>query len=459
MISETSSSKPAATAIHALWTFPGVVFMSFVLAWAAESAQFLVSQGLALAILAWLQTLPEFAVEAVIAWERNVPLITANFTGSLRLLVGLGWPLVYFTAAIAAGRNRRLLSASKRSDDASQTGIETKRRIGLKVRGSARGRSDDTSQIRAGGTVGSISSRARGHRLSSSPRASAEPRFFEAINLEKEHSIEVMGLIPPLAYFWLIYFKGTLNMIDSIFLVCMYLAYLMVIRKVPPQEPENIEDLERIPRKILSLRSFRKHIVIALLFVGGGAGILLIARPFLHSMLALAVSMGVSQFVFVQWVAPFLSEFPEKLSAFYWAKTVKRAPMGFMNIVSSNINQWTLLVAMIPIVYSASSGGYSTVVFDQHQRTEILLTMAQSILGFVLLANMEFRVHEAVGLFLLWLVQFVMPGVREEITIVYFGWIAFEFAMALLGQRKLAAFRDFKELWKEHSLGKGLLRR
>lgn len=430
MFSETTASKSAANTIHALWTFPGVVLTSFILAWAAESAQFLVSQGLALAILAWLQTLPEFAVEAVIAWERNVPLITANFTGSLRLLVGVGWPLVYFTAAIAAGRNRKRLSSSKPIDRKTP---------------SSSGRPPD--------------SRATGHRLNSRPNATGEPRFFESINLEKEHSIEVMGLMPPLAYFWLIYFKGTLNMIDSVFLVVMYLAYLMVIRKVPPQEPEKIDDLETIPRKILSLRSFRKHLVIALLFLGGGVGILLIARPFLHSMLALAVSLGVSQFVFVQWVAPFLSEFPEKLSAFYWARTVKRAPMGFMNIVSSNINQWTLLVAMIPIVYSISCGQYSTIVFDQHQRTEILLTMAQSILGFILLANMEFRVHEAVGLFSLWFVQFVMPGVREEITMVYFGWIAYECVMALLGKRKLTAFRDFKDLWKEHSLGQALLHR
>jgi cation:H+ antiporter len=430
LFSGPSLGKTTERALDALWTFPGVVFVSFVLAWAAESAQFLVSQALSLAILAWLQTLPEFAVEAVIAWERNVPLITANFTGSLRLLVGLGWPLVYFTAAIAAGRNRRRMASRKSSGDAPQT------------------RADRVA-----------CSRAKGHRLSSSPHAAAEPRFFEAINLEKEHAIEIMGLIPPLAYFWVIYFKGTLNMIDSIFLVLMYLAYLMAIRKVPPQETEKIEELERIPQKILSLRSFRKHVVIALLFLGGGAGILFIARPFLHSMLGLAVSLGVSQFVFVQWVAPFLSEFPEKLSAFYWAKTVKRAPMGFMNIVSSNINQWTLLVAMIPIVYSISSGRYSTVVFDQHQKMEILLTMAQSILGFILLANMEFRVHEAVGLFSLWFIQFVMPGIRQEITVVYFGWIAFECVLALLGKRKLTAFRDFKELWKEHSLGKGLLYR
>jgi cation:H+ antiporter len=161
----------------------------------------------------------------------------------------------------------------------------------------------------------------------------------------------------------------------------------------------------------------------------------------------------------VQWVAPFLSEFPEKLSAFYWARTVRKAPMAFMNMVSSNINQWTILVAMIPIVYSLSRGGYSTIIFDQHQKSEILLTMAQSILGFLLLANMQFRAFEAGGLFGLWLVQFVRPDIREEIMILYFAWIAFELIMALTGKRKLDAFRDFRDQWRLHSLGKGLVHR
>ena len=66
-----------------------------MLAWGAEAAQFYVSQGLALAILAWLQVMPEFAVEAVIAWHRDVGLMTANFTGALRLLTGLGWPTIW----------------------------------------------------------------------------------------------------------------------------------------------------------------------------------------------------------------------------------------------------------------------------------------------------------------------------------------------------------------------------
>jgi cation:H+ antiporter len=109
----------------AAWTFPAVLGSAIVIAWAAEAAQFLVSQGLALAILAWLQTLPEFAVEAVIAWEAGqtmaghpgtlqahnaMALMTANFTGSLRLLVGLGWPMIYATAATSYRQrnNRRL---------------------------------------------------------------------------------------------------------------------------------------------------------------------------------------------------------------------------------------------------------------------------------------------------------------------------------------------------------------
>src|SRR6187402_2403522 len=80
--------------VSALWTFPAVLGSAILIAWAAEAAQFLISQGLALAILAWLQTLPEFAVEAVIAWEagRNPErshLAIANLTGAIRLLLGL----------------------------------------------------------------------------------------------------------------------------------------------------------------------------------------------------------------------------------------------------------------------------------------------------------------------------------------------------------------------------------
>src|SRR5579863_451399 len=87
-----------------LWAAPAILFSSLMIAWAAESAQFFIAQGFALAILAWMQTLPEFAVEAVLAWKQMTPLLLANLTGALRLLTGLAWPMIYITAAVVHRR-------------------------------------------------------------------------------------------------------------------------------------------------------------------------------------------------------------------------------------------------------------------------------------------------------------------------------------------------------------------
>jgi hypothetical protein len=134
-------------------------------------------------------------------------------------------------------------------------------------------------------------------------------------------------------------------------------------------------------------------------------------------MKGLALSMGISTFVFVQWVSPFMSEFPEKVSAFYWARKVTGAPMALMNLVSSNINQWTMLVAMLPVAYALANGGFKSIQFDDHQRLEIILTIAQSLLGMLLLANMRFHWWEAVGLFVLWLIQFLASGFERPAII------------------------------------------
>src|SRR6185369_5657206 len=148
------------------------------------------------------------------------------------------------------------------------------------------------------------------------------------------------------------------------------------------------------------------------LFVVGGLILYFSAHPFLNSMLALAGAFGVSTFVFVQWVAPFLSEFPEKLSAFYWARKVSSANVALMNMVSSNINQWSILSAMIPVLFVISAGEIRPLVFDEMQRQEILLTILQSFLGFLLLLNLDLRFHEATLLFVLWVVQFAIPHSR-----------------------------------------------
>src|SRR3989454_12234531 len=93
--------------------------------------------------------------------------------------------------------------------------------------------------------------------------------------------------------------------------------------------------------------------------------------------------------------------------------------MALMNMVSSNINQWTVLAAMIPLVYGYSGlrhhGVWLDFRFDGPQRLEILLTLLQSGLAMMVLANMEFDWRDATVLFVLWLVQFLQPGLREVV--------------------------------------------
>ena len=167
----------------ALWATPAILLAAMLIAWAAESAQFFIAQGFALAILAWLQTLPEFAVEVVLAWKQQVHLLLANLTGALRLLTGFGWPMIYFAAAFFYRR---------------QHGQPLRR-----------------------------------------------------IRLEDEHSVEVMGLLVPLVYVTFVWWKSSLTVFDAAVLILIYVAYLVVLSRMPPEDLENIEDLEFVPRTIV----------------------------------------------------------------------------------------------------------------------------------------------------------------------------------------------------------------
>jgi len=373
-------------ALAALWTFPSMLLSAFLVAWGAEAAQFLISQGLALAILAWVQTLPEFAVEAVIAWEAGgIParshLAIANLTGAIRLLLGLGWPMIYFVFA---------WSARRRGDPA-----------------------------------------------------------HAPIKLQREHAIEVIGLIPPLLYFVVIVWKQTISWLDAVVLLALYVVYLLVLLRNPPHSVEELGDAAVVSRWAYQQRGWRQKAAIGALFAGGGFLLYVTAHPFLESMLAVAGLLGVSQFILVQWIAPFLSEFPEKVSAFLWARRVTHAPLALMNMVSSNINQWTVLAAMIPLVYGYShfthTGVWAPFHFDAEQRLEIILTVLQTALGIVVLANMEFDWFDATALFVLWIVQFLAPHLREEVSVAYALWIVILLVGFLVRGRALLAPRYFWE--------------
>ncbi len=378
-----------------IWTAPLIIFSAFLIAWGAEAAQFMVSQGLALAILAWLQTLPEFAVEADIAWNaardptgEGDRLMTANFTGSIRLLMGFGMPVVYF------------IYAKSRKD-----------------------------------------------------------RSRRSIDLDPFHSVEVVSLFPPVIYFFFIVYRGRLEIwLDSIVLLGFYAMYLALLLKMPPEEEgESIHELPFVARSVLKFGKVGRLVGIAGIFILGGIVLYLCVHPFIESLKAVGVAVGVSGYFFLQWLAPFMSEFPEKVSAFNWARHDQKAKLGLMNFLSSNVNQMTMLVAMLPIVYSISSGRFRPVIFDEHQKSEILLTACQAALCMVLLFKMKFEWWDAWGMFALFIVQFLSPAwirlfldaqpsqetvdlavhnVRHANSFVYLGWIVLEILLAMFGIRR-----------------------
>jgi cation:H+ antiporter len=273
-------------------------------------------------------------------------------------------------------------------------------------------------------------------------------RWLDEIVLESEHAVEVIGLFVPILYFFFVWWKGSLSVWDGLVLTLIYLAYLFILNRMPAKDHEEAGDLGYVPRAVLGMRPGLRGVAIVALFAGGGLILYYVTHPFVDSLKSLALTAGISEFVFIQWVAPFLSEFPEKVSAFKWASTVRQAPMALMNMVSSNINQWTVLAAMIPVVYSISMGKVVAVPFAGMQRDEILLTILQSLLGMILLLNMRYSAREAFVLFALWFVQFVFPHVREEILYVYAVLIVGGLAQVLSGRRSFEAVSSFVAHWK-----------
>jgi cation:H+ antiporter len=91
---------------------------AFLLSWAAEAAQVDVPRALAMAFLALIAVLPEYAVDMYFAWqaphrEGYTAFATANMTGGNRLLIGLGWATVVATAWLRTRAREFVLDRSQ----------------------------------------------------------------------------------------------------------------------------------------------------------------------------------------------------------------------------------------------------------------------------------------------------------------------------------------------------------
>jgi cation:H+ antiporter len=114
--------------------------------------------------------------------------------------------------------------------------------------------------------------------------------------------------------------------------------------------------------------------------------------------------IGVSDFLLIKWIAPTASEAPELLVAalFAW-RLASRTGLGAL--VSSKVNQWTLLVGTLPIVFAIFSRSFHGLPLDEIQRVELLVTASQSVFAVAILASRSMSIREALLMFGLFMAQ------------------------------------------------------
>jgi cation:H+ antiporter len=352
--------------VRALVFGAAIVGAAFLLSWAAEVIQLDVSQGLALALVALIAILPEYAVDATFAWlAAEDPIYAgyavANMTGANRLLIGIAWPMV----------------------------------IGLTF-------------LR---------------------------RRTRTVELEPSHGLEVVILLAATIYAFWLPIKGAITLLDTAVLAALFGIYLWRVAKQPATEPHLVGPASAIA----ALPAAPRRTVIGVMVVVAAAIILLVAKPFAQSLVNTGVALGLDQFLLVQWLAPLASEAPEFVVVGLFAWRGHSTP-ALGTLISSKMNQWTLLIGMLPLVYSLALGHAASLPLDERQRGEVLLTAAQSLFAVVLLLDLRLSLAAAGVLFGTFLVQMVLPETRGIMTAVYFALAAITLFMGRRGSRAAFGF-------------------
>ena len=361
---------------------------AFLLSWGAEVAQLDISQGLAIAFLAFVAVLPEYAVGLVFAWkggheDKLAPVhgscgttpcsqfTLANMTGANRLLIGLGWAVVVLVWWKRSRQRSVELPLARRSD------------LGFMF----------------------------------------------------------------LATLWAfsIVVRKELSIIDAVVLFALFAGYIWHVSREESGHPELIGP----PLAIAGLAVWARRAVTISLFVYAAFAILASAEPFADGLVRTGGNLGINRFLLVQWLAPLASEAPEMIIAILFVLRAK-PDQGLGTLVSSKVNQWTLLVGTVPLVYGLAYGSITHPLhLDARQVEEVLLTAAQSLFAAAVLASLSITRGEAVGLLVLFLAQF---GFQNQA--VRYGFAGAYLLLFVVLLAKDAASR--KGLWRavRHALSK-----
>lgn len=241
----------------------------------------------------------------------------------------------------------------------------------------------------------------------------------KSIEIDETQTTELSFLILATLYSFIIpikgiLFKGTLSLIDSLFLLTLFILYIWTSSKGKVEPPEltgpavGIGRLSKGPRRMVTIG----------LFIFAALVIFLSAEPFAEGLLGMGRAWGIEEFILVQWLAPLASEAPEIVIAVVFVLNNNGAA-ALGTLISSKVNQWTLLVATLPIIYSISLGAPGSLPLDSRQVEEILLTSAQSLFAIAIIARLKLPLKGALALFFLFITQLAFPS--SQVRYIYSG--------------------------------------
>lgn len=329
-----------------------VVASAFLLSWAAEAVQHDISAGLATAILALIAILPEYAIDLYFAFSSghhpdHARYAAANMTGSNRLLLGLGWPLMLFL---------------------------------LMLWGRSKGRA------------------------------------ITAVNLKPSRRVELAFLGLASLYALSIPLRGGIHWVDGAVFIALYGGYAWRLTKEVRTEPE----LEGVAEQLGDLPQQKRRLVVMALFLWSALIVLLVSKPFANALVDGGRVLGLDEFLLVQWIAPLATEAPEFLVAALLASRGD-GDTALGTLLSSKVNQWTLLVGSLPLAHLLG-GGHGVLPLDARQVEEFWLTSAQALMGFAMLSKLSLRRWEALALLGLFAIQFPFrhPHARLILAGIYF---------------------------------------
>jgi len=241
----------------------------------------------------------------------------------------------------------------------------------------------------------------------------------QELEIHPRQNLELRFLIWATLYSFVIPLSGSIHLFDAFVLLGLFLLYVRTAMKGETHDVELVGPAALIER---AFSDWGRRCWALGLFAFAAYAIFVSAEPFAESLVHIGRNYDIDEFLLVQWVAPLASESPEFVVAVLFALKL-RGSVGIGVLISSKVNQWTLLVGAIPIAYAISLGAPSGLPLDARQVEELLLTSSQSLLAAVMLADLRFSRREALMLAALFTVQLVFPStlVRGIFIALYLG--------------------------------------